>query len=652
MKKTFRLNAILASAALLIPSHTFAAQESTAQVNDHIAITKTSDTVWAGMIGIGFTVTNPTDETLPLTSISIHMPTSLQSSVSSIRSLDNISAEIPSYDESNQEYTFVMSDSDQTIAPGESIQSVFYVMTSDTSSSISGDSVDIYANEGQLNLSLSSDEGNVPELTATITSLQGDISLSQGITDTLSLPGAQSEGAAYQISLNAVATQNDDGTITETIPSPATQNIAVVSDKVTSATFEYTEKTYTQEDMYPVNMKITSLSSNSVSGSVTAVSDNNLTFTNSSDFTSDYTSVIYLPKDGQAYTITPKISGYNLTGSCTATSSETNCSYDAEAQHLMIGYWANWGPWTIAETADQDFSMLIIAFGTLDSDGASLDAFGPNFSKENLIQDVKTAKEAHPDLSVLISFGGANNTYFVDDSLTDDEIYTLAGKLNDFLEEYGLDGVDFDIEGKYSYQVMHTLIQDLQTYRSDAGKSPYIITAAPQFNTDANGNAMMVSTGYETQPYYESSDDTSGLADFTYVMVQEYNTPLSPAFSYNGQSLYENDFEMISGSFNMLKLQLPSDSETKLVIGEPASYHSASAASIFYDYSVSDNTYTQRDLDTVVSGVKSQVSLIKDDPKFGGIMEWDTYDDQIYNDTEYGFSQGIIPCVVNGECDE
>ncbi|WP_299011837.1 glycoside hydrolase family 18 protein [uncultured Shewanella sp.] len=324
-----------------------------------------------------------------------------------------------------------------------------------------------------------------------------------------------------------------------------------------------------------------------------------------------------------------------------------------ETEHLLIGYWANLGPWTLEETADQGFNMLIIAFGNIDNDdGVSLDAFGPNFTSDVMIQDIQSAKAAHPDLSVLISFGGSNNTYFVDDDLTDDQINTLAGKLNDFLEEYDLDGVDFDIEGKYSYSVLHTLIADLQNYRTDAGETPYIITAAPQLNTDSNGNALMVSTGYETEPYYASTDDTSALADFDYVMVQEYNTVFSPALSYNDQSLYANDFETISSSFNLLKQQLPSDSSTKLVIGEPASYHSASAASIFYDYSASQNTYTQRDLDTVISGVISQVSQIKDDDRFGGIMEWDTYDDEVYNDPAYGFSQGIMSCVLYSECED
>lgn len=645
MRNIYRLKVILATVVFLITSDTLAAQ-----VNDHIAISKTGDTVWVAMVGVGFTVTNPTDQDLTLTTISFHIPTNIQLDISNVLSLENISADIPSYDQNNQEYTYVMSNSGQTLQSGESIQSMFYVQTNDNSSSVSSSSMDIYANEGQLNLALSSSEDEVPELNATITSVQGDIEISQPMTDIISLPGAQPDGAAYQIALDPIATENDDGSITEIIADPVEQNITVVTGEVTKATFQYNETNYTQEEMYPVNVSVTSLSSSNVSGSVTATSSNNLTFIHNSDLSSEYTTVMYLPKDDQTYTVTPKISGYNLTGSCTTTSSEMDCSYDAEVKHLMIGYWADWGPWSIAETADQDFNMLIIAFGTLDSDAPSLEAFGPDVTKEVLIEDIQTAKEAHPDLSVLISFGGANNTYFVDDDLTDDQIDTLASKLNDFLDEYDLDGVDFDVEEKYSYYVLHTLIQDLQTYRSDAGKSPYIITAAPQLNTDSNGDPLMVSSGYEPQPYYESLDDTSGLADFNYIMVQEYNTPLSPAFSYNDQSLYENDFDMISGSFNMLKLQLPSDSNTKLVLGEPASYHSASAASIFYDFT--DAQYTQRDLATVVSGVISQVYQIKDDPQFGGIMEWDTYDDQIYNDTEYGFSQGIIPCVVNGECEE
>lgn len=117
----------------------------------------------------------------------------MQSDISSILALENISADIPSYDQTKQEYTFVMSDLSQTLQPGESIESMFYVQLNDTGSAISSSSIDIYANEGQLTITLSSSENTAPEFSATITSLQGDVEITQSITDPISLPGAESE---------------------------------------------------------------------------------------------------------------------------------------------------------------------------------------------------------------------------------------------------------------------------------------------------------------------------------------------------------------------------------------------------------------------------------------------------------------------------
>ncbi|MGF1741746.1 glycoside hydrolase family 18 protein [Vibrio profundum] len=654
MKKSIPLAALILP-FFILPNASFAASATpfaAVPVKDHLAIATSANTVWAGMIGFGFTVTNPTNKPLTLKTLSFHIPTEVQSNISNILALENIASDVPSYNSNRQEYTFIMSNSGQTLQPSESIQSMFYVQTRDSGSEIADSPIAIYANEGQLLFTLSPTDTALPTLNATVTSQQGDVDLSQPLSanaEPIALPGNALNGAAYQVSLGAAATQNRDGSITEVIPSPTTQEVDVVSGKTAKANFQSQVKNYAQESMHPVNVSIDSLPSSGMSGTISATSTNHLTFTSNAHFSSSFSTAMMLPNDGQTYTIKPSVPGYNLSGSCTNDSNEIDCHYSAQVQHLMVGYWADWGPWSISQTAEQGYNMLIIAFGSIDNSGPSLAAFGPDNSKVNLIKDIQAAKVAHPDLSVLISFGGANNTYFIDDNSSDAQIDKLASQLNDFLDEYGLDGVDFDIESKFSYHVMHTLIHDLQTHRKAASKTPYIVTAAPQFNTGADGSGQIVSHGHEPKPYYQSLTDTSGLADFNYVMLQEYNTPLSPPYLSNNTKLYENNFEMISATFNDLKSMLPSNSTTKLVIGEPASFHSASPAGIFYDFTGS--AYNQRDLETVVNGVNSQVSQIKGDPKFGGIMEWDTYDDQIYNaGAPYGFAKGIIPCVIHGQC--
>lgn len=662
MKKSIPLVALMLP-FFILPNASFAATATATTtvtvtplaavpVKDHLAIATSANTVWAGMIGFGFTVTNSTNEPLTLKTLSFHIPAEVQSDISNILALESIASDVPSYNSNRQEYTFTMANSGQTLQPGESIQSMFYVQTKDGGSTVANAPIAIYANEGQLSLTLASPQTNLPKLTTTIESVQGDVDVSQTLSadgDQIALPGNSSTGAAYQVTLGAAATTNSDGSITEILPTPATQAVNITSEKTTKTAFHYKVQNYPQENMHPVNVSISSLPANGVSGSISATSDNQLTFSNTAHFSSSFSTAMMLPNDGQGYTITPTVPGYNLSGSCSSDSNEVDCHYKAEVQHLMVGYWADWGLWSISQTADQGYNMLVIAFGSIDNNGPSLAAFGPDNNKANLIKDIQTAKAAHPNLSVLISFGGANNTYFVDDNSSDAQVDALASQLNDFLNAYGLDGVDFDIESKFSYHVLHTLIHDLQTHRKSDNKPPYVITAAPQFNTAADGSGKIVSHGHEPQPYYQNLDDTSGLADFNYVMLQEYNTPLSPAYSYNNTSLYENNFEMISASFNELKAMIPDDSTTKLVIGEPASFHSASPAGIFYDFTGTD--YNLRDLDTVVNGVNAQVSRIKSDAKFGGIMEWDTYDDQIYNaDAPYGFAKGIIPCVINGQC--
>ncbi|MFZ9035379.1 MAG: glycoside hydrolase family 18 protein [Francisellaceae bacterium] len=626
-----------------------------ADTTDHISITSASELLYANQIGYPITIKNPGSDSLTLQTISIHIPLEYQQKITGVLPLNGIAAQPPVYDKKAQAFRYTLSGDGLSIDAGASITTTWYVLTdAGDPGDIARAPVSFYANEGQLTINTNLPGGVSIPLQAKIQSLQGDVEqnihFKANSDQIVYLPGS-GKGVHYTVSFLPAAVENSNS-ITEYLPQSGESQTSVLTGKNTALNMSFEQHQYNQDNLVTVKIVIDGLSENNVKGTLTATADNGLVFSKSASFSDTPETGLLIPNDQQHYKIAASIPGYTLSQtSCQRQDLTETCHYSAKPTHQLIGYWADWGPWSIAQTAEHHYSTLIIAFGNIANNSVSLQAFGPNGNEENMIRDIAAARKVNPDLSVLISFGGANNTYDITDDLSDAGVDALAVKLDDFLTLYGLDGVDFDIESTRSFHVLHRLIHQIQALRQQRDQTPYIITAAPQFNTDASGQGLIVSTWYETEPYYQK-DDFSGLSDFNYIMLQEYNTPLSTPFYYNGQSYYENDFGLFSGSFETLKKLIPQSAATKLVIGEPASFHRAAQPSVHFSYT--NGKYSPRTLNKVTSSLLGQINKVIDDPQFGGVMTWDTYDDQIYNqigfNDPYGFSNVLGPCLINNQC--
>jgi len=304
---------------------------------------------------------------------------------------------------------------------------------------------------------------------------------------------------------------------------------------------------------------------------------------------------------------------------------------------VLVGYWPNWSDlniYSLEHAAEQGYNLLVIAFGRLEGTTADVVYLASiDQSRRDAIKaDIIATKNAYPDVRIILSVGGANNTY--SPSAGDAQLDIAAQNIVDLLHEYDLDGIDFDVE--YSTGTIVPLAQKLR--QLDAGM---LITAAPQVNYDERW--MLVTTGW-------SEDYAAGIDQelFDYLFLQEYDAV------FWGSPYQSNDPELIQAVYDELKTWVPES--VRLVAGVPSTWRSASQASIHYaDYTVQQTVENARPIATVTSLINQQVHAIRAAPgetgQFAGVMTWCTLDDAVFNTPPYAFAQGVADCIVNDNCD-
>lgn len=320
-----------------------------------------------------------------------------------------------------------------------------------------------------------------------------------------------------------------------------------------------------------------------------------------------------------------------------ALSSVDAASPTGDGHGVLVGYWPNWGDlgtYSLEHAAAQGYNLLVIAFGRLEGTTADVvySAAIPQATRDAIKADIAATRSSYPEIRIIVSLGGANNTYSPDPD--DAQLSIAAQNLVALLDEYDLDGVDFDVE--YSTGTITPLAAKLRQLDADM-----LITAAPQVNYDDHW--MLVTTGW-------SEDYAGGIEQelFDYLFLQGYNTV------FYGAPYQSNDPEFIKASYDELETWVPDS--VKLVAGVPASWHSASQASIqFADYTLPQTADNARPIANVAELIDQQVHAIRTAPgatgQFAGIMTWCTLDDAVYNDPPYAFAQGVRACVVDDDCD-
>lgn len=286
-------------------------------------------------------------------------------------------------------------------------------------------------------------------------------------------------------------------------------------------------------------------------------------------------------------------------------------------QSLMFGYVESWEGLSLTQAAQAGYTGIILAFGSIDGTAVGVyeDSFPPDNGSDGKVDmsllkgDIDGALQAGAK-QVLISFGGANNTYNPGSATASD----LAQAIVAFVQSAGFTGCDFDIEIETDGEFLSDLLQAIRNQDSEL-----ILTAAPQLN-NVNGVVQFVSTGTSTD--YDCAIQ-AGL--FDYLLPQAYCTG---GFTIMGQT--EADVGFISAALPYIVDNLIPDG-TLVAIGEPADEQAAACGvSIFASNPPSYNA------------IAEQYQAVAENAGFGGAMVWSVNADEANN---YAFVNAVGPVI-------
>lgn len=323
----------------------------------------------------------------------------------------------------------------------------------------------------------------------------------------------------------------------------------------------------------------------------------------------------------------------------------------------MVGYLESWGNIGIEEAIANNYNVIVIAFGTIDGNVVGMNLNCGSTMPEGCFlpsvqwwpeppqwqQNFKNSVDyAHSKgVKVLLSFGGANNTF--KPGATDSK--ALAQSIVTYLTSLGLDGIDFDLENITTTEFPGGAVER-QQYLVDLIKqikqidNKILITSAPQINPVQGPSGVeiqLVNTGDQTVYNQAISENL-----FDYIFAQAYNTP---GFTVDDKCVVQwqaADDEAHPGFINKiapcLEKLLPAGSKTKIMVGEPANSSNNAGRGALENGSYTDmaNAYT----------------IIKGLPSFGGAMTWSINEDSKSSDdkgprTPYSFTSALLPILSN-----
>lgn len=309
---------------------------------------------------------------------------------------------------------------------------------------------------------------------------------------------------------------------------------------------------------------------------------------------------------------------------------------------------------TISQAAQAGYNIQVIAFATLSAD-APMQLTGNMFlaytgsmtfaqcsqAESYIMNDIAVAKQKYGLKYVLISVGGAANSFTFPNGMTTAQINAMAQNVVNFLNQYGIDGIDFDVEMAIDGAQLQQLIQAIKALSPHA-----IITAAPQSFSGGSATAptyntaQIVTTG--TNPGYIPALQ-SGL--FNYLWLQGYNTGSNfLQATIGGTSTGYCDETMpcfIPAAFGYYtssaagSSQVPSN--TTFIIGEPATANAGGEATVWYN----TNYPTAQ---AVYNALASSYQKINGLPQSGGAMTWSVNQDV---QGGCGFANAVAPVVGN-----
>ena len=202
--------------------------------------------------------------------------------------------------------------------------------------------------------------------------------------------------------------------------------------------------------------------------------------------------------------------------------------------NVMVGYWQNsWGTAIRIKDIDANYNVICLAFLEADKNLVSTDntITDLEFTPTNVAQvkaDIPIVQGQ--GRKVLISIGGGTGSFKLN-SVNDKN--TLVSKVKTFITDYGVDGIDLDLEqGTYVSQAgtisnpsshityVITALQELLSWYQTTYSKKMILTMAPEVAYTVGGlsNYMASTYGASYLAIIEALQD-----DIDLVMVQLYN---------------------------------------------------------------------------------------------------------------------------------
>tara|TARA_Y100000589_G_scaffold29168_1_gene24258 strand:+ start:25752 stop:27095 length:1344 start_codon:yes stop_codon:yes gene_type:complete len=223
----------------------------------------------------------------------------------------------------------------------------------------------------------------------------------------------------------------------------------------------------------------------------------------------------------------------------------SSISFAQLPSRVLVGYWENWGNLRL-KNVDDRYNVLCLAFLEADKtypatphDNKVSDLEFTPTNKTTLKSDIITVQSEGK--KVLISIGGGNGSFKLNNN--NDKI-TFVSKVKDFIIEYGVDGIDIDLEqptyictsGNQSLNDPENHIQYLidackellSWYKNTYGKK-MILTTAPEVKYTIGGTSPWNKCNGALLPFIEGLKD-----DIDLLMIQLYNS--GDIYSKDGSS--------------------------------------------------------------------------------------------------------------------
>ena len=203
---------------------------------------------------------------------------------------------------------------------------------------------------------------------------------------------------------------------------------------------------------------------------------------------------------------------------------------------VLVGYWHNWGSLRLINVDDR-YNVIALAFAEADVNNSQddnsiydIEFTVSSYMHNSLLADIPQVQAEGK--KVIMSVGGANGSFLLNNTA---EKNHFVSKMKSWIQTYGLDGIDIDIERQIyicptttshnlssppsHIQLLIDACKELDTWYQTTYNKDMILTTAPEVRYTTGGLSPWSACNGYLLSFLEQLNDELDL-----VMVQLYNT--------------------------------------------------------------------------------------------------------------------------------